>query len=543
MTDSTHSGSKSPEVVSGSGTVPVLDLGLIGSIFHTSPDFLVCLDEEARVTYINQIFSEHGDPSISLGDSFFDSLTASSHGQFREAMAQAKDGGDVDPVEIQMQQGVWLQVRLFPVWQEEQFDGYVLVSSDISKLKDNQQRLEREKRDLEAEISMQSATLAEESERRFRLEQQMVNFGRLEGLANLASGVAHEYNNLLSVILGNAGLAQMLLPRDSPAREAIQHLETATLHAAELTNQLLTYSGFARVKTERLNLSQCVKELTALIEVGLKEGRTLDLCCDPNLPQTLGDLGQIQQVLMHLIQQASSNLGGESGTISIRTRSVSLGNAELNACAFRLGLEPGVYAALEVADQGRRLTEEEVTHFFDPYSPHRSAGTGMGIAAVLGIVRSYGGTLMAASGEEGNRVSLFFPLFPDSDAAIERNDAPILLVDDEFAVRVTVGSLLNQLGYQVVEVASGQDAVDHLCLDEHPCTLMLLDANLVGMSGVAAFDAVRNRYPDLPVVVMSGASERRTLSQFRGRNISGFLKKPFRFSDLKGAVESALESS
>ena len=188
-------------------------------IFHTSPDFLVCLEEEARVTYINRIFSEHGDPSISLGDSFFDSLTASSHGHFQEAMAQAKDGGDVDPVEIQMQQGVWLQVRLFPVWQEEQFDGYVLVSSDISKLKDNQQRLEREKRDLEAEISMQSATLAEESERRFRLEQQMVNFGRLEGLANLASGVAHG-NNLLSVILGNAGLAQMLLP-ETPRHEAI----------------------------------------------------------------------------------------------------------------------------------------------------------------------------------------------------------------------------------------------------------------------------------------------------------------------------------
>lgn len=528
-------------LLSGAGRPPVLDSGLIRSIFHTSPDFIVRLDAQGKVTYINQVFEEHGDPNNVLGLSVIDFLEEPGKRVMRRAMERAKQRRDVESVEVQMLLGVWLQVRLFPVWQEEAFDGYVLISSDVSKLKDDQERLEQEKRDLETEFSIQSATLAEESQRRERLEAQMVDFERLEGLADLASGVAHEYNNLLSVILGNAGVAQMLLPRDSPAREAIQHLETATLHAAELTHQLLTYSGFARVKTERLNLSQCVQELIALIEVGLREGTTLALSCEPDLPQVLGDLGQIQQVLMHLIRQSTSNLAGEAGTISISTRSVHLSDEKLNACAFRLGLESGVYTALEVADKGRRMTEEEVAHFFDPYSPHRPAGTGLGIAAVLGIVRSYGGTLMASSGPEENRVSLFFPPF-DGDEAAEKAAASILLVDDEAAVLTTVGSLLKQLGYQVVDVASGQEAVDYLSEEENRVTLVLLDANLVGMSGVSAFDAIRARCPELPVVVMSGSSERRTMNQFRGRSIAGFLKKPFRFSDLEEAVEAALEA-
>lgn len=543
MAKSQNTGTAAQGLVKGSGRPPVLDLGLIRNIFHTSPDFLVRLDADGRVTYINQVFEEHGDPSKVLGLTVMDFLNEPSKEIMREAMDRAQNRGDVGSIEVQMLLGVWLQVRLFPVWQEEAFDGFLLMSSDVSRLKGDQERLEQEKRELENEVSIQSATLAEESEHRRRLEEQVAKLGRLDGLADLASGVAHEYNNLLSVILGNAGVAQMLLPKNSPAREAIQHLETATLHAAELTNQLLTYSGFARVKTERLNLSQCVQELTALIEVGLNKERKLSLSCDPNLPQTLGDLGQIQQLLMHLIRQASNNLGSESGTIEVITRTVRLDDAALDECAFRWGLEPGVYAALEVADQGRRMTEEEVLHFFDPYSPHRPSDTGLGISAVLGIVRSYGGTVMASSNQEGNRVSLYFPLFHGSDEALERAVAPILLVDDELAVRVTVGSLLNELGYQVVEVSSGEDAVDHLSHEENRVTLVILDANLMGMSGVAAFDEVRSRCSDLPVVVMSGSSERRTLNQFGGRDIAGFLKKPFRFSDLKEAVEAALEKS
>ena len=133
--------SKGSGLLTGAGIPPVLDIGLIQSIFHTSPDFLVRLDSEGLVTYINQVFVEHGDPENVLGTPILEFLTAPSKALMRAAMSQARTEGENERIEVQMLQGVWLQVRLFPVWQKERFDGYVLISSDVSRLKDDQKRL------------------------------------------------------------------------------------------------------------------------------------------------------------------------------------------------------------------------------------------------------------------------------------------------------------------------------------------------------------------------------------------------------------------
>ena len=540
MSKSDDGSSNQARLVTGGLLPPVLDVGLIQSIFHTSPDFLLRLDSNGLLTYINQVFVEHGEPQNILGIHVSEFLMESSKPLLEEAMDKGRAEGEIGQIEVQMQLGVWLQVRVFPIWQGEEFDGFVLISSDVTRLKGDQEKLEEENRVLQNEISMKSADLAQEAERRERLEKQLVDFQRLESLGALASGVAHEYNNLLTVIMGNAGLAQMLLPEDSPAREAIKHLETATLHATELTNQLRTYSGHARVKTERLDLSQCVKELTALIAVGIKGEKQLLLDCQTDLPIILGDLGQIQQVLMHLIGQSLKNLGNEPGAIHIRTYSENLDENGLNDCAFRAGLEPGLFTVLETQDDGHRLSSEAVSHFFEPFSPHRPANHGLGMAAVLGIVRSYGGTLKVRSDDSGNVVSLFFPPFLGATDSKVLPESPILLVDDEEAVRGTVGSLLNQLGFAVVAVPGGEGALEYLQKDSNQVTLAILDAHLEGMSGVEAFDGIRKKCPDIPIVVMSGYSQEHTMSLFEGRGVSGFLKKPFRFSELENAVQKAI---
>jgi len=287
-------------------------------------------------------------------------------------------------------------------------------------------------------------------------------------------------------------------------------------------------------------LSQAVAELSTLIEAGLKGGKAIELECEGDIGSFLGDLGQIQQAMMHLVRQASTNLGEASGVIRLRTYAVELSPDDLLKCSVTEGVEPGSYVALEVSDGGRRLSDLEQSHFFEPFSPHRPHTDGLGVAAVLGIVRSYGGTVNVSSDAQGNRVCLFFPVHLGRSRVDAVPDKPLLLVDDELTVRGTVGSLLKQLGYSVVAVDGGMRALEYLKTHPGQVAAVLLDAKMPGLSGVDCFDSIRQLEPELPIVVMSGYSEERIRAEFMGRELEGLLKKPFRFSELERVVHSAL---
>jgi signal transduction histidine kinase len=526
----------------GGGVSSTVALEVMEMAMRDTPDFLVQTDKSGKVRYINRIFEAHGSPDNVLGLHCTSFFVKASRLVLEEALAWTQAHQKVKVVELEMELGIWLQTRVFPIFRKGKFFGHLTISADISPLKAAQAQLAKVNKQLKARVKRSDASLAEEAERRSRLESRLVASQKLESLGALASGVAHEYNNLLTVILGNAGLAQMLLPEDSQAREAIRHLETATVHAAELTNQLLTYSGYARVKTERLDLSQTILELSVLVGAILKGGKSLQLNCPADLPHVLGDLGQMQQMLMHLVRQAADNMGDEAGLIRVETGLAQLNAKEIAACVLQEGLVPSQMVFLRITDEGKRLTQAQCRYFFEPFSPRSKdpQTKGLSMAAVLGIVRSYGGTCRVHSGTEGNQITLYFPLREDlGDRSIEEG-CHLLLVDDELAVRGTMGSLLDQLGYAVCCVESAQAALDYLAKGECKTSAILMDSNMPAMRGVVCFDAIRELCPDIPIVVMSGFSEDHVRSEYGGRVLQGVLRKPFRFPELERIVRETV---
>jgi len=537
--------SKTPTLLDGL-VPPEMESELLARVFFSIQNFVLLVDSDGVIRFINKVFEVHGSAVSVVGTPVTDFLRSESVQKLEEAMRAAKEENAVPVVDLQMRDpAVWLQTQVLPRWNGEHFEGYLLVSADVTDLKYAQEELRTSNQNLERLVLEREALLVAESTQRQLLEERLVESQRLQSLGALARGVAHEYNNLLTVILGNSGLAQMLLPEDSAAREAIKHLETATLHAAELTNQLLTYSGNARVKIESIDLSVAMAELATLVETTLKGGKSLRLKCDTEVPVVLGDLGQLQQILMHLVRQAAEHCGDEPGEISVETGEAILSNQEIQSFYLTDGVAEGSFAYLRVRDNGTPLTTLQRRHFFEPFSPHMLANEGLGMAAVLGIVRSYGGTAHVTSGFEGTEVSLYFPVGTgrvDVEEKEARSHLTVLLVEQEQAVLGTMESLLQHLGYSVASVFDGQSAVEWVNENQDSLGAVMLDTQVSTMSALECHDAIRTACPSVPILLMSNYSEEHVHRQFAGRVYAGILQKPFRLPDLASLVTDIVGS-
>ena len=527
--------SKSTDVerglLQGGGTVGVITFDVLEMAFTDSTDFILRLDEHGLIRFINQIFEVHGSPENVLGVPCSEFLVDSSKPVFNEAALWSRENKEMKTIELELVLGNWVQTRIIPIFNGNDFSGHLLMSTDISSLKAaNALLVER--------LELGAQVLAEETEKSAFLESRLVESQRLESLGVLAGGIAHEYNNLLTVILGNAGLAQMLMPESSQAREAVRHLETATLHAAQLTNQLLTYSGRVRIKTERLDLSQTISELAVLVSAVLKAGKSLELDCVEVLPPVLGDLGQLQQLLMHLVHQAADNMGSKDGQIQVQTGCVSMNQRALSGCVIQDGVLPGEMVFLRVSDNGERLNANQCRHFFEPFRL-RSRGShisGLSMAAVLGIVRSYGGTCRVDSSEKGNQVTLFFPVIAEDDLNVEGSYCHVLLVEEQPTVRLSIGSFLKQRGYEVCSLESGYAALEYLKSDVHGPVAILLDIDMPSTHGLECFDAIRELRPEIPIILMSWSSEDQIRKEFSERTVQDVLSKPLRLPELERVI-------
>ncbi|MFP5380133.1 MAG: PAS domain S-box protein, partial [Vicinamibacteria bacterium] len=202
---------------------------------------------------------------------------------------------------------------------------------------------------------------------RHRLETQMTHVQKLESLGVLAGGIAHDFNNLLVGIMGHAGLALMELPPGSPAATRLHHIETASLRASELTNQMLAYSGRGRFVVQPLDLSRLVEEMGHLLHTAVSKSAVLRFECEPGLPQINGDPSQLRQVVMNLITNASDAIGADPGTITLRTGVVDADRAFFGHTYLREDLPPGPYVFVEVRDSGSGMTPETLARIFDPF--------------------------------------------------------------------------------------------------------------------------------------------------------------------------------
>ncbi|GIW19160.1 MAG: hypothetical protein KatS3mg064_2317 [Tepidiforma sp.] len=388
---------------------------------------------------------------------------------------------------------------------------------------------------------------AEEERRRFDLQMQQTQ--KLESLGVLAGGIAHDFNNLLVAILGNAGLALMELPPESPARQTVLAIETAAQRAAELTRQMLAYSGKGKFVIERLNLSRVVEEMAHLLEVSVSKRAVLKYRFAPNLPAIEGDATQIRQVIMNLITNASDAIGERSGVISVSTGLLFADRAYLKTAYMDDDLPEGDYVYLEVADTGVGMDEETAARIFDPFFTTKFTGRGLGLAAVLGIVRSHRGAIKLYT--EPGRGTTFKILFPAAGApAVPAPAAPavaaapprggtILVVDDDETVRNVTRRMLEQVGYTVLQAADGSEALR--CYRERPgIDLVLLDMTMPHMDGEETFRELRRIDPRVRVLLTSGYNEQDATDRFAGKGLAGFIQKPYRPQDLLEKVREAL---
>jgi PAS domain S-box-containing protein len=370
------------------------------------------------------------------------------------------------------------------------------------------------------------------------LQRKMLETQKLESLGVLAGGIAHDFNNLLTAVLGNASLLHLDLAHDPAKTNLLNKILIATKRAADLCRQLLAYAGKGAVIVERVNLSRLVQDTTRLLELSLNRAR-LEFALASDLPSVEADASQIRQVIMNLVINAAEALGENAGVIRIVTRPVSLKHGELPDALPAGPLPAGPYVCLEVNDNGSGMTPEVRARIFDPFFTTKFTGRGLGLAAVLGIVRSQHGALTVKSAPgKGSIFCIYLPAVkgPPVDPtrapfaaslARPRASGTILVADDEPSVCQLAGTILRRAGYDVVLASDGDEALQHFTAEPDRFRAALFDLTMPRLDGVAALQAIRKIQADFPCILFSGHSAQDAQREYGGTGSTCFLQKPF----------------
>jgi signal transduction histidine kinase/CHASE1-domain containing sensor protein len=406
---------------------------------------------------------------------------------------------------------------------------------------------------------MVDATAHKEAEARTReFDRQLVETQKLESLGVLAGGIAHDFNNLLTAILGNASIARQALGADSPVISQLHQVEKAARRAAELCAQMLAYAGKSQLTAARVDLSELVRDTTSLLEVTLGKSTRLQLRLLTDLPHVLADATQIRQIVMNLVINAADAIGDRAGEVTLRTFLLDATREELQTAIERPDLPSGRYVGLEVRDNGVGMPPEMLVRIFEPFFTTKFSGRGLGLSAVLGIVRSHRGALFVESKPgAGSTFRLLLPAAP-APAAVVPTTVPaasvsssptlpklrgtILVVDDESHVREMTALALQMAGLEVIEAPDGENAL-RLCRD-HPemIDLILLDLTMPGLSGEETLRRLRMQGTKQKVILISGYSAGDTAKRCTQLGAVAFLQKPFEIVVLLGEIKKHLAS-
>ena len=376
----------------------------------------------------------------------------------------------------------------------------------------------------------------------------MRHTAKIESLGILAGGIAHDFNNLLTGILGNASLILETLPSESPEAEYATEIMRAGESAADLTRQILAYSGKGSMVTRNLDISSVVTAVHGMIRRLLAKNVEVVFEMSHDLPPVFGDAGQIQQIAMNLIINASESYPATSGgTISVSTDMV-----DLRSDFKHIGPGPvvaGPYVRLTVADNGCGMDSATQSKIFDPFFTTKFTGRGLGLSAVHGILRSHNGYLRLTSKPgEGTTFEVYFPVSTSRTQIVKhgagKEKSPtggtILVVDDEDIVRSVARSALEMHGYEVLTANDGKAGVELFRSKCEAIDMVLLDYSMPVMDGEEALGKIQSISRSVPVVLSSGYGESSSAERFKNGIIAGFLPKPYKVSELIAVTEQAI---
>lgn len=387
-----------------------------------------------------------------------------------------------------------------------------------------------------------------------RLESRMHHFQRLESLGVLAGGIAHDFNNILTVIRGNAEICLMNESGNAKVVPLINDIITASTRAAELTRQMLTYAGKGFFELKRIDIATEVRGLTPLLRSSVPT--TIDLIIESTDEPFLVrcDPGQLNQVLMNSVANASEAIGDKYGTIRIKTRRSKFSQDNLP----RFVLEPenikAEHICLEIADDGCGMAQEVIEKVFDPFYSTKFTGRGLGMAAIMGIMKRHlGGIVLESVPGNGSVFCFYFPVFTEEESPqgfiSKKNNSSTddgkfsgraIIIDDEPEVREVTSRIFEALGFDVMNASRGSQALEYARKSTDAIRLVVVDLTMPQMNGLDFYQQFKKFAANIPILFYSGFPRETLPEQLQNNDRIGFVQKPFSKKDLEKEISRIL---
>ena len=493
------------------------------SLVENAPELIVTADPQGQVLFVNRAADVQAD-SLEIGCSL-----TNLHQEVKyqilltDAVQRVLNTGELVSYESEdLLNGtpIWRVNRLGAIQQNDTIHSLILISTDITEQK-------------QTEMAMQHAQ-------------------KLESLGLMAGGIAHDFNNLLAAMLGQATLALSKIATPSAVYEHLQNLMLAGHRATDLTRQMLNYAGRGSTNTKLIDLNNLIRENIQFFSASIP--KTIELIARPfaGLPPIQGDPGQIQQLLMNLLLNGADAIGTQPGSIAVTTALRQIqGDEGIYWRWTSKPLSPGAYVELLIQDTGCGMDGSTLDKIFDPFFTTKFTGRGLGLASVLGIVRTHeGGMYVTSKLGQGTTFRMLFPVAevsvsnenkpPSNLVPVDLEDKTVLIVDDEDDVREVTSEILQLSGLQTLTAANGMAALRLYAQHREQIDLVLLDLSMPGMTGEQVVKALWEIKPSLPIVLLSGYDEHEVSRRLGENRQMAFLQKPYTVEAIIATIEQQL---
>jgi two-component system, cell cycle sensor histidine kinase and response regulator CckA len=507
---------------------------LVENLIRTANILIVGLDVEGAVGMINEAAARilgWSQEEIAGRDWFGTLLPKERHPDAWRAFLAIRDAGNDTPVETEMvsKSGA----RCVIAWRFSR----ILKNGAVASI---------------AMFGLDVTASREEQERRAALEKSMLAAQKLESLGLLAGGIAHDFNNLLTAIVGNCSMLRMETDENTGADAYLSEIDKIASQAADMCRQLLSYAGQGTIHKRATDVNAVITDTRQLLQMSVNKKTHLVFNLAPGIPAIEADPSQMRQILLNLAINGSDALGSAEGTIRFTTKVLDVDKVRVSNGTASGDVRAGRYVVLEVADSGCGMSKEVRSRIFDPFFTTKQSGRGLGLAAVMGIVRDHAGVVEASSREGmGTIFSIFLPVM----GAVEPAAAPVentvlgeepwrshglaLVVDDEMSVQLLGGRMLSAMGFEVLAASDGFEGLMRFNENKDAVRVVLMDINMPKMSGIEVLAEIRRTHPRLPVVLMSGYPHAVDPEALDGHTL--FLQKPFRFDTLRDKVRGLVQ--
>ena len=500
------------------------------SLTENVSDFIVVLQADGIIRYASPSFKrEIGDGSSVVGQNLLDLATREDRAEVEKLLTGARAKrmpreGEITPIEAEFRicrrdgRESTLEVSATNLLQHPAVNGIVVNARDVTE--------------------------------RRKLEEQLMQAQRMEAIGTLSGGVSHDFNNILTVILGHTEVLQQMLQPSSAEREHLQSIEEASRRASALTRQLLAFSRKQVLQPKVFNLNSLIVDLDKMLRRLISEDIELETVTDPKLGATRADPGQVEQVVMNLVVNARDAMKN-GGRITIETANVTLDEEYVRSHS---GARSGPHVMLAVSDTGEGISPENLPLIFEPFFTTKEVGkgTGLGLSTVYGIVKQSGGTVWVYSQPgRGTTFKIYLPRVDEPESVVAEKVQPritagtetVLLVEDEPALRDLIKYALTGNGFTVLDVPSPAEAIALSRKHSGSMHLLLTDVIMPGMDGPALARQVQKERPDIKVLYMSGYATNFIMHDGEVEPGTNFLEKPFHPRTLLTKVREVLDNN